>query len=32
MYEGVKTCLVNLANGSVMILIYGYTFYRFSAN
>ena len=32
MYEGVKTCLVNLANVSVMILIYGYTFYRFSAN
>ena len=29
MYEGVKTCLVNLANVSVMILIYGY---RFSAN
>ena len=32
MYEGVKTCLVNLGNVSVMILIYGYTFYRFSAN
>ena len=29
MYEGVKTCLVNLANVSVMILIYGYTFIVF---